>query len=221
MDSILEPILTSPLMPNYLKELNAAAESEAARRKRFYKELTGEEKAEFINGEVIFQSPTTIEHTKINSRIENLMANFVRLNCPKAEVLQEKALISLTRNDYEPDLSYFSAATATEFTPKQMQFPAPDLAIEILSNSTKNRDTGIKFDDYAAHGVIEYWIVDPYEETIEQFIIGEGDKFKLHKKLRRSDKIVCRVIAGFDCPLEAFFDDNANLSELKRIIESA
>ncbi len=43
----------------------------------------------------------------------------------------------------------------------QSKFPAPDLIVEVLSESTEANDRGIKFEDYAAHGVVEYWIVDP------------------------------------------------------------
>ena len=38
---------------------------------------------------------------------------------------------------------------------------APDLAIEILSKSTANRDRGIKKTRYERLGVAEYWVVDP------------------------------------------------------------
>ena len=42
-----------------------------------------------------------------------------------------------------------------------MKYPAPDFIAEILSPSTDERDRGIKFEDYAAHGVGEYWLLDP------------------------------------------------------------
>ncbi|GAB2598351.1 Uma2 family endonuclease [Spirosoma areae] len=42
-----------------------------------------------------------------------------------------------------------------------MKLPAPDLVIEVLSKSTARRDRGVKFTDYAANGIAEYWIVNP------------------------------------------------------------
>ncbi len=47
---------------------------------------------------------------------------------------------------------------------------APDLIIEILSPSTHKQDRVAKFDIYEAHGVGEYWIVDPQEQLIEVYI---------------------------------------------------
>ena len=43
---------------------------------------------------------------------------------------------------------------------------APDLVIEILSPSTKKRDSGIKMKKYKETGVREYWIVDPIQKHV-------------------------------------------------------
>jgi Uma2 family endonuclease len=42
---------------------------------------------------------------------------------------------------------------------------APDLMIEILSESTAARDRGVKMHIYARHGVARYWIVDVDRRT--------------------------------------------------------
>ena len=83
----------------------------------------------------------------------------------------EKILIQLTRNDYEPDVCFFNKQKTTNFKDQQKFFPAPDLIVEILSKSTAKRDRGIKFQDYEAHGVIEYWIIDPKNKTFEQYVL--------------------------------------------------
>ena len=43
-----------------------------------------------------------------------------------------------------------------------------------LSPSTQEIDRNIKFEDYAAHGVDEYWIVDAQQKTIEQYLLTAG-----------------------------------------------
>ena len=45
--------------------------------------------------------------------------------------------------------------------------------MEIISESTKDRDYGIKMTDYALHGVKEYWIVDPENLTVEQYLFDQ------------------------------------------------
>jgi len=51
---------------------------------------------------------------------------------------------------------------------------APDLLVEILSKTTAVKDRTMKFTLYRTAGVKEYWIVDPYGETIEVYQFGEN-----------------------------------------------
>ena len=54
-------------------------------------------------------------------------------------------------------------------------FGAPDLAVEILSSSTRKKDMYLKLERYAAAGVREYWIVDPEKEKVMVYdLTGEG-----------------------------------------------
>ncbi len=46
---------------------------------------------------------------------------------------------------------------------------APDICIEILSESTSYKDEGDKYKLYEKHGVKEYWIVNPVIESISVF----------------------------------------------------
>ena len=46
----------------------------------------------------------------------------------------------------------------------------PDLICEVLSDSTRSRDLGVKADRYLLNGVKEYWIVDPKVKEIQVWI---------------------------------------------------
>ncbi|MEL6271043.1 MAG: Uma2 family endonuclease, partial [Chloroflexota bacterium] len=46
---------------------------------------------------------------------------------------------------------------------------APDLVVEVLSPGTASLDRGRKFQLYAQHGVLEYWLADPQAQFIEVF----------------------------------------------------
>ena len=54
----------------------------------------------------------------------------------------------------------------------------PDLVIEILSRSTWQIDRGHKKDAYEAAGVREYWIVDPVNMILEQYVLS-GSRYAL------------------------------------------
>ncbi len=112
-------------------------------------------------------------------------------------------MIRLTRNDYEPDVCFWRKERTADFEPKQSANPAPDFIVEILSKSTKHRDYGIKKTDYALHGVEEYWIIDPVNETIEQFLL-KGITYELNQKLREGT-LSSEVITGFSIEVMEIF----------------
>ena len=78
MHAALEEILESPELPAIHQALQQRLEAERARRERFYEEITPEDKAEFINGEVIMHSPALVRHLLVSSRLNNLLSNFAR-----------------------------------------------------------------------------------------------------------------------------------------------
>ena len=66
----------------------------------------------------------------------------------------------------------------------------PDLVIEILSPSTAKKDRTKKKDGYARFGVPEYWIVDPYHLTIEQYMLpAEGALYVLQDIFDENDTV--------------------------------
>jgi hypothetical protein len=110
-------------------------------------------------------------------------------------------------------------AKAARFHPDQMQHPAPDLIVEVISKGTAARDRGIKYEDYAAHGVKEYWIIDPDRQTAEQYLLDhELMEYNQKKLLSIKDTLDSIIVPGFFVPLKAIFDKQANLAFLKTMI---
>lgn len=125
-------------------------------------------------------------------------------------------MISLSRNNYEPDLVYFNAEKAKHFKRGQWQFPIPDFVVEILSDSTESIDQGIKMDDYATHGIMEYWIIDPKDESVEQYVLQEN-QYKLNLKAHKGT-IESTAVYGFVIDIRAMFEESVNLLELKKTL---
>ncbi len=211
----LNQILEMPHAAILAEQIQSALERERSERERFYKIIDENKKMEFINGEIFFQSPVKIEHNQATGFAYKLLSTFVDTH-DLGFVGIEKILVSLTRNDYEPDVCFFGKAKAEKFKAGQMQFPAPDLAIEVLSDSTAKHDRETKFQDYAAHGVREYWIIDPKRETVEQYIL-QTEQYELLLK-SGSGEIKSVAVENFTIQIRAIFDRQANLEELKRLI---
>jgi Uma2 family endonuclease len=69
-------------------------------------------------------------------------------------------------NVLQPDLIFVSQERSAILTEANIQ-GSPDLVVEILSPSSKQRDLGIKRNLFAKYGVREYWIVDPEAKTVD------------------------------------------------------
>lgn len=82
---------------------------------------------------------------------------------------------------------------------------APDLVMEILSPSTSRKDIGVKFNLYERHGVREYWIIHPAEESLMVFTLGEDGKFGRPQGYGRGDFATSAVLDGLELNLEEVF----------------
>jgi Uma2 family endonuclease len=217
-----EKILNSPDAPQQIEALNQAMNDEKRRRHDFREWITPHVKAEFINGEIILHSPVKKRHWSVTDLLSSLLSFYVRVK-KLGRVGTEKVLVALTRNDYEPDVVFFSKEKADTFTEDQMLFPSPDFVVEILSKKTASKDRGIKMQDYAAHGIQEYWIIDPIKQHIEQYILflPTDKKYTPAKTFGYYDEIESRVIKGFIIPVRAIFDETANVEALQNLLKDA
>ena len=217
--ALAEKILERPDAVMQLKHLQSKYEEEKKRRKYFREWVTEVVKAEFINGEVVIHSPVMKRHWRANDLLSRLLSFFLSVK-EIGMVGTEKVMIALTRNDYEPDIVYFSKGKTDQFTEDQVLFPAPDFVVEILSKSTSKTDRTTKKDDYALHGVREYWIVDPVKQRVNQYILPEGDVNYFPAKVFQSGTdIESYAIRGFVIPVAAIFDEAANMEAMKNLLK--
>jgi Uma2 family endonuclease len=126
-------------------------------------------------------------------------------------------MIALSRNDYKPNLCFFGNEKAKNFKAGQSLFPAPDLVVEVLSKGTARNDRGVKFEDYQAHDVMEYWLIHPTQKTVEQYRLTKNKTYELILKASEG-MIECKAVKGFQIPIEAIFDNSENMKALVKII---
>jgi Uma2 family endonuclease len=216
--NIIEQLMERPDLPIILKELQQRLTREEQQRKAWLEDSrTDTFKMEFINGQVIVHAPAQRVEALVSGNVASLLRTSVLLR-QAGEIHQEKAMIRLTRNDYEPDICYFDTAQVAEFNEETSLFPAPRLVVEVLSPKTEARDRGIKFQDYAYHAIPEYWIVDPRQQTLEQYLLTEGaTTYQLYKKSDNGDVDV-QVLPGLKLPIPAFFDERKAQDEVERLL---
>jgi Uma2 family endonuclease len=217
MSTALKELLDLPNLPQLVEKARQYLQEEALRREQFYDDIDETVKAEFINGEVIMHSPVKRRHNNARKYLSLLLDVYTRSN-NLGEVQDEKIMIHLSRNSFEPDIAFWNQEKAKDFHDDQMLFPAPDFVVEVLSPSTAGYDRGIKKVDYALHGVAEYWIIDPVENIVEQYLLEEGEEeYHLHGRKEMGDEITSHAIPGFKIPVSAIFSAPANLAALQRM----
>jgi Uma2 family endonuclease len=215
MVQVFENIIKSPQLKDHFEWLKNYMEDENQKRNDFYDFLTEDMKAEFINGEVVVHSPVTNEHESSSSELYTLLNVYVSIN-KLGRVTHEKLMIKLSRNDYEPDICFFGLDKSSKFIEGQKLFPAPNLVVEILSKSTEKNDRGVKFEDYALHGIKEYWIIEPRQKTIEKYLL-KNKAYILDEKIHQDKIISSTTIKGFSIPVKALFNKASFLKTLQQI----
>jgi Uma2 family endonuclease len=215
----LKPLLQSPQLPTYVREMQSYLDEESQqKREAFYDWITPDIKAEFINGEIVVQSPAKKRHTDASMNLSVLLSTYVELH-NLGFVAAETVLNSLTRNDYLPDICFFGREKTATIEPEQMKYLAPDFIVEILSPSTADVDRNLKAVDYAAHEVAEYWLVDPEQGTVEQYLL-QDERYKLHLKIN-TGFLSSAAIQGFTIPVEAVFDSKLKNRVLAQLLAAA
>ncbi len=218
MNSLVEKILRQPTAVQLLEQLSARIKAEHQRRQEFYAWVDEYTKAEFINGEVIVHSPVKRMHWKTTDLLSSLLSIYCRVN-NFGTIGTEKVMISLTRNDYEPDIVFFKKEKAEKFTENQVLFPAPDFVVEIVSKKTEKTDRTLKKADYAAHGIQEYWIIDPEKQIVEQYLLLQPTDTEYFEpnKYNVGEEISSKAIEGFSIPVAAIFDAKENIAAMKKL----
>ncbi len=150
---------------------------------------------EIIDGELfVTPSPRSL-HQIVVSNLHLELGQFVKTH-RLGRVFVAPLDVVFSRFDVvEPDLLYISEARAAVLTEKNVQ-GAPDLAVEVLSETTAEIDRTTKFKLYARYGVQEYWIIDPSGPSADIYR-REKEGLELASKLRASDLLTSPLFPGF------------------------
>ena len=102
-----------------------------------------------------------------------------------------------------PDLLFVAKERLHIITADNVQ-GAPDLVVEIRSESAARRDWTVKRELYARHGVKEYWIVDSDATTVSALLPEDG-KLKVAGVYGEDDTLTSAVMGGFSVAMSDIF----------------
>jgi Uma2 family endonuclease len=135
--------------------------------------LPEDKQYEILDGELHMVPAPNRRHQSVSLNLEVALFQYVK-NHGSGKVLHAPCDVILSQEDVvQPDILYVRIERANIIGEANLQGP-PDLAIEILSPGTANKDLHLKRKIYARFGIQEYWIVDLEAETIEVLVWNEA-----------------------------------------------
>jgi Uma2 family endonuclease len=129
------------------------------------------EKADLIDGVIYMASPDNLEVARLLSWLFRLLCEFVEAR-DLGEVYPLRVAFRLDNGAApEPDIGFLSKRNLRRAYRNYIEGP-PDLAIEIVSPESAERDYVSKRQLYEKHGVREYWILD---EGLKKIVLPRLD----------------------------------------------
>ena len=166
---------------------------------------------EYINGEIYLLSSPSIGHQEILGRLYLIFTDYFKGK--KCRVFLAPFDVHFRKKDIkEPDVMQPDILVACDLegniTEKGRYMGTPTLVIEILSESTQNKDMIDKLNTYRLSGVKEYWIIDQKQENIllYSFADNEIDRYKIYEK---GDVAQSIVFKGLSTDIESLFSELA------------
>ena len=135
---------------------------------------------EIIEGEKIMAPSPGMGHSTVTTNLIKIIGSYASINKLGICFGDHMDVHFPDGNLFQPDFIFVSSAKAELFLDKRNMtlHGVPDMVAEIFSRSTMKRDLGIKKDIYERNGVREYWIIDPWRETVDVYLLREG-KYEL------------------------------------------
>ena len=168
-----------------------------------YANLEGDERYELLDGELILVASPNRDHQSASVRLLTRMHSFVEEN-DLGWVYDAPFDVLFTDTDVaQPDIMFISREREHILTHANVQ-GAPDLIVEILSPSSSTRDWRAKRELYAAHGVREYWIIDPTNRIVSVMLLQDG-VLQIEQTRTEDDTATSTVLEGFNVNLDSIF----------------
>jgi len=168
-------------------------------------ELEEGERFELLNGEAFAMSAPSTKHQEILMELSSQIHFFLRgKTCKVFPAPFDVRLFYRPdgRDDtvVQPDISVI--CDKKKLGPEGCR-GAPDLVIEILSPSNTAIEMQQKLELYREAGVIEYWVINPENNTLIVYLL-QGDII-FTKNYKRTDTVAVKVLPGLNIELNQIF----------------
>ncbi len=146
---------------------------------------------EIIDGDHFVNPAPSTYHQTVSKRLQFHLYSQIELR-GLGILFDAPVDVQLSEHDIvQPDLVVVLNEKQTIITPSKVK-GIPDLIVEIISPSSLDNDRKLKRNLYQNSGVTEYWIVDPFEHTLDQLILRDGE----YRLLPAADELRPTIVDG-------------------------
>lgn len=151
------------------------------------------QKADLINGVIYMPSPENTDDNELFIWLVTVINLFVRRNKLGQIYGSRVALRLAEKHGPEPDIAFVRNENMERVTRGGVEGPA-DLAIEIVSPDSVERDYYLKRELYELYRIPEYWIIDEMDQTVTQLRLRQG---KYREVRPKKGEIHSQVLTDF------------------------
>src|SRR3989304_9190713 len=161
---------------------------------------------EIIEGDHYVTPVPKTKHQRTSGNLTMALGTFIKKHALGEVLTAPYDVILSDENVVQPDLLFVSTARAAIVTEDNIQ-GAPDIMVEILSESSRKKDEVTKRKLYERFGVQEYWIVDPELEIVKIFRRAQqGYSRAVELSKEANDILTTKLLAGLNLALTEIFD---------------
>jgi Uma2 family endonuclease len=158
---------------------------------------------ELIDGDLFVTPAPATYHQTVSRRLQHELMTQLEDNGLASIFDAPVDVLFDETNVVEPDLVIVSVEHAGIITERAIE-GVPDIVVEILSPSTKERDRHWKFRLYQRFLVPEYWIVDPDLGSLEAHMLVEGG-YGLRARYNYQSTLDCPLFPTLSVDLKRVF----------------
>jgi len=137
-------------------------------------ELDEDDPRELLDGRLVEIEVPTWKHESIVASLIVTLGSWVRVH-KAGRILGSSYKIRIDdRRGSMPDIQFYRRGNPSAGQEAGLERGCPDLAIEVVSPSSRSKDSVRKLYDYASIGIPEYWLIDPEARTLERLVLREG-----------------------------------------------
>jgi len=160
---------------------------------------------EVVNGEHVMTPAPNLRHQDVLGNLYWALKSHLRTEGTGRLLLAPCDVVLSDFDVVQPDLLFVAREHEAILTETHVE-GAPDLVVEILSESTRKNDLVVKRKLYGRFGVREYWVIDPVVEAVAVYRLEAGE---LHKEseltAEAGDHLRTPLLPGLEVPLDSLF----------------